>query len=77
MTGRLWLGLLIICVAAGEAESRKADCFLDNFWECTYTIRPVCGSDGITYPNECLLCKEMGETKKSISVAKDEPCSLE
>ncbi|XP_043970569.1 serine protease inhibitor Kazal-type 1-like [Gambusia affinis] len=78
MTGRLFLVLLIICVAAVAAhkceDNRKAVCADPRIWTCTLTVRPVCGSNGKTYGNECLLCKEQRETKQKIFIAKDGHC---
>ncbi|XP_054897695.1 serine protease inhibitor Kazal-type 1-like [Poeciliopsis prolifica] len=74
MTGRLWLGLLVICVAAGMSGSRKAECPDPEIFVCTLSVRPVCGSNGQTYGNECLLCKEMHKTKEKISISKDGHC---
>ncbi|XP_043970571.1 serine protease inhibitor Kazal-type 1-like isoform X2 [Gambusia affinis] len=68
------LGLLIICVAAGKAGSRKAKCPDPEIFSCTLTVRPVCGSNGQTYGNECLLCKEMRESNQKISIAKNGHC---
>ncbi|XP_014330398.1 serine protease inhibitor Kazal-type 1-like [Xiphophorus maculatus] len=78
MTGRLVLGLLIICVAAIAARKsenrRKAVCADRMIWTCTTNLHPVCGSDGQSYDNECLLCKEMHESYKDILVAKPGHC---
>uniref|UniRef100_A0A3B3YXM1 Kazal-like domain-containing protein n=1 Tax=Poecilia mexicana TaxID=48701 RepID=A0A3B3YXM1_9TELE len=69
MNGRLIvLGLLIICIAAGK----KLSIFLFIF-ACTFNVIPVCGSNGQSYGNECLLCREI-ETNKEILVAKDGTC---
>ncbi|XP_008414573.1 trypsin inhibitor ClTI-1-like [Poecilia reticulata] len=78
MTGRLLLGLLIICVAAVAARRsenmRKPFCANRRIWKCTTYFYPVCGTDERTYDNECLLCKEMHETSKNILVAKPGRC---
>ncbi|XP_027875017.1 ovomucoid-like isoform X2 [Xiphophorus couchianus] len=75
MTGRLVvLGLLIICVAAVKAGPRKAKCPDPEIFACKLNVRPVCGSNGQTYGNECLLCKEMQETNKKISVTQEGHC---
>ncbi|XP_054897694.1 serine protease inhibitor Kazal-type 1-like [Poeciliopsis prolifica] len=75
MTGRLWLGLLVICVAAGKAESaRKAVCADLEIWQCNTNMNLVCASNGLTYGNECLLCKEIHESKKNILVKRQGAC---
>ncbi|XP_043970568.1 serine protease inhibitor Kazal-type 1-like isoform X3 [Gambusia affinis] len=68
------LGLLIICVAAGKAGSRKAECFDDKIWDCTSNVNPVCGNNGVTYANECFLCNEIRKTKKHLSVINQGTC---
>ncbi|XP_043970563.1 serine protease inhibitor Kazal-type 1-like [Gambusia affinis] len=83
MNGRLIvLWLLIICIAAGAArrrskkkdEVRKPNCPTAKTFGCAKIWLPVCGSDGVTYSNECLLCMKMSESKQEISIAKNGHC---
>ena len=41
---------------------------------CPRNFQPVCGSDGITYSNLCLLKHAACEQKKTIDVAKEGNC---
>ncbi|XP_043917866.1 serine protease inhibitor Kazal-type 4 isoform X1 [Protopterus annectens] len=41
---------------------------------CPLNLQLVCGTDGITYDNECLLCIAREKTKKNILIKKEGPC---
>ncbi|XP_061690777.1 probable pancreatic secretory proteinase inhibitor isoform X2 [Syngnathoides biaculeatus] len=41
---------------------------------CPLNYSPVCGSDGVTYSNECALCVRRLEKKSDIVIVKDGPC---
>uniref|UniRef100_A0A7M4F3A6 Kazal-like domain-containing protein n=1 Tax=Crocodylus porosus TaxID=8502 RepID=A0A7M4F3A6_CROPO len=45
-----------------------------NFPACPLVYRPLCGTDGNTYDNECLLCMTQTKTKQNIQILKDGPC---
>ena len=42
---------------------------------CPKIYRPVCGSDGETYPNECVLNVTACENEENIRVVHEGPCS--
>ncbi|XP_056145004.1 probable pancreatic secretory proteinase inhibitor [Lampris incognitus] len=41
---------------------------------CPLNYAPLCGSNGVTYPNECALCVHRLETNTDILIVKDGPC---
>ncbi|KYO35020.1 serine protease inhibitor Kazal-type 4 [Alligator mississippiensis] len=45
-----------------------------DFPACPLVYRPLCGTDGNTYDNECLLCITRTKNKQNIQILKDGPC---
>ncbi|XP_023135691.1 serine peptidase inhibitor, Kazal type 4 [Amphiprion ocellaris] len=75
----IFLGLLLICVAAGAEEKspheRRPSCLdMPEILACPMNLAPVCGNDGNTYANECTLCAQSRKIKMDIYVVKDESC---
>ncbi|XP_004712424.1 serine protease inhibitor Kazal-type 4 [Echinops telfairi] len=41
---------------------------------CPQTFNPACGTNGVTYDNECQLCLARMKTKQDIQITKDGKC---
>ncbi|KAM6939532.1 serine peptidase inhibitor, Kazal type 4 [Xenentodon cancila] len=79
MFGRaVFLGLLLLCVTADAVDEsgsmRKPSCSNMEIVACPLNYSPVCGSDGNTYANECVLCVERQTSKMDILIVKEESC---
>ncbi|KAJ8271259.1 hypothetical protein COCON_G00101180 [Conger conger] len=71
----LLLGLLLIfAVDAEEKSGLQPSCGEMSHQACPLNLAPVCGTDGITYPNECTLCFERQRTKANILIMKYDDC---
>ncbi|XP_062311851.1 serine peptidase inhibitor, Kazal type 4 [Osmerus eperlanus] len=73
----LTLVVLLILTGAEERSGalRKPSCGgLSEIVACPMNLAPVCGSDGVTYANECALCVQRLETRADILIMKEESC---
>uniref|UniRef100_A0A4W5KFC9 Kazal-like domain-containing protein n=1 Tax=Hucho hucho TaxID=62062 RepID=A0A4W5KFC9_9TELE len=53
---------------------QQADCSQYNMPMCPRNFEPVCGSDGTSYSNECMLCFQNMEQKSNIHIRSKGEC---
>ncbi|KAF3694302.1 putative pancreatic secretory proteinase inhibitor PSTI type [Channa argus] len=75
--------LLLICVTVficADAEDKSRHYRMPSCvgmrvnQACPLNYSPVCGSNGVTYPNECSLCVYRLEKNADILIVKDGSC---
>jgi Notch 3 len=64
----VFIGILVIAAVCLSSAVAHPPCV------CTRQFKPVCGSDGVTYANDCLLECAAHTQKKDIKIAKAGPC---
>ncbi|XP_051474348.1 serine protease inhibitor Kazal-type 2 [Apus apus] len=72
--------LLLPALLAGLLWSPGADastppaCYRYGVHGCPRDYNPVCGTDGETYSNECVLCLSNSENGKNVQILWRGPC---
>ncbi|XP_027627469.1 serine protease inhibitor Kazal-type 1 [Tupaia chinensis] len=68
------LALLSLCGnTRAESLGKKAHCN-GEVNGCPRIYNPVCGTDGNTYANECILCVENQKRQIPVLIQKSGPC---
>ncbi|KAK9962891.1 hypothetical protein ABG768_006130 [Culter alburnus] len=66
----------ILIVKQGECDQpQQPNCKRYSSNICTKIYKPVCGSDGKTYGNECVLCAAIRGSKTKILIQKQGECN--
>ncbi|XP_038660425.1 trypsin inhibitor ClTI-1-like isoform X2 [Scyliorhinus canicula] len=73
-----FLVMLIVCATALTVHPTDAkknpDCAEYIPGLCSRERDPVCGTNGITFANECMLCSHNWEYKKDLKIEKNGEC---
>ncbi|XP_004686915.1 PREDICTED: pancreatic secretory trypsin inhibitor [Condylura cristata] len=77
ITGLFLLSALALLTSSGntgaDSLKREAKCS-SEINGCPRIYNPVCGTDGNTYSNECILCRENEKRQIPVLIQKSGPC---
>merc|ERR1712170_115295 len=63
--------VILCCIASAMCAPNRDECER----KCTLILKPICGSDGQTYSNQCLMEAAACRSNTEITVAHDGPCA--
>ncbi|XP_044125200.1 serine protease inhibitor Kazal-type 1-like [Bufo gargarizans] len=64
----------IVLAAPNVKKTREPLCSRYDEGICPYGSKPICGTDGYTYGNECQLCQENRERTNKVQIKDEGPC---
>ncbi|XP_070089185.1 ovomucoid-like [Equus caballus] len=74
LASSVFSGILFGISASLEIHQPDCDKYADAKMGCTTEYFPVCGSDGNTYSNVCIFCREVGKRGDQLKFNHYFPC---